>query len=474
MQVAQQLYEEGYISYMRTDSVSLAQEALAEIREYIAARYGADQVPAEPRVYKSKSKNAQEAHEAIRPTSANREPDQLQDLLNAEQSKLYTLIWKRTVACQMIDATIDTVAVDLSAQEGIFRANGSMIVDPGFINVYQEGYDDKKKEEDDSNKMLPPLKEKQWVTLLDIIGDQHFTEPPPRYTEATLVKGLEERGIGRPSTYASIIATLKNREYVTLESKRFMPTDVGRIVNRFLTNYFTQYVDYDFTARLEDELDDIARGEKIWVPVLAAFWKPFKDLVGEIQESVKRSDVTQEKTDEKCPDCGHPLVIRLGKRGRFIGCSNYPECKYTRNVGEETAEPSAQVIADRKCPNCGGDLLVKHGPYGKFIGCSNYPDCHFLEPLEKPKDSGVQCPECHQGTILQRKSKRGKIFYSCSRYPDCKYALWNEPIKEVCPNCKWPILTVKTTKKKGREKLCPQPNCGYSVPFPEDENESVK
>ncbi len=469
MQVAQQLYEEGYISYMRTDSVSLAQEALAEIREYIAARYGANQVPAEPRVYKSKSKNAQEAHEAIRPTSANREPEQLQELLNAEQSKLYTLIWKRTVACQMIDATIDTVAVDLSAQEGIFRANGSMIVDPGFINVYQEGYDDKKKEEDDSNKMLPPLKEKQWVTLLDILGDQHFTEPPPRYTEATLVKGLEERGIGRPSTYASIIATLKNREYVTLESKRFMPTDVGRIVNRFLTNYFTQYVDYDFTARLEDDLDDIARGEKVWVPVLSAFWKPFKDLVGKIQESVKRSDVTQEKTDEKCPDCGHPLVIRLGKRGRFIGCSNYPECKYTRNVGEETAEPSAQVIADRKCPNCGGDLLVKHGPYGKFIGCSNYPDCHFLEPLEKPKDSGVQCPECHQGTILQRKSKRGKIFYSCSRYPDCKYALWNEPIKEVCPNCKWPILTVKTTRKKGREKLCPQPNCGYSVPFPEAE-----
>jgi DNA topoisomerase I len=467
MQVAQQLYEEGYISYMRTDSVALAQEAVVEIREYIAGKYGANQVPEEPRVYKSKSKNAQEAHEAIRPTSASREPEQLQDILTAEQFKLYTLIWKRTVACQMIDATIDTVAVDLSAQEGIFRANGSMIVDPGFINVYQEGYDDKKKEEDDSNKMLPPLKEKQWVTLTEITGDQHFTEPPPRYTEATLVKGLEERGIGRPSTYASIIATLKNREYVTLDAKRFMPTDVGRIVNRFLTNYFTRYVDYDFTARLEDDLDDIARGDKVWVPVLEAFWKPFKDLIGEIQQSVKRSDVTQEKTEEKCPNCGHPLVIRLGKRGRFIGCSNYPECKYTRNLGEDNAEPSVQAIPDRKCPNCGGDLLVKHGPYGKFIGCSNYPDCHFLEPLEKPKDSGVVCPECHQGTILQRKSKRGKIFYSCSRYPDCKYALWNEPIKEVCPNCKWPILTVKVTKKKGREKLCPQPNCGYNEPFPE-------
>jgi DNA topoisomerase I len=471
MQVAQNLYEDGFTTYMRTDSVSLAQEAITEIRSYIADRYGADQVPAQPRVYKSKSKNAQEAHEAIRPTAVERDPEQLRDTLSAEQLKLYTLIWKRTVACQMIDATVDTVAVDLSAKDGVFRANGSMIVDPGFINVYQEGFDDKKKEEDETNKMLPPLREKQWVTLKEIVGEQHFTEPPPRYTEATLVKGLEERDIGRPSTYASIIATLKNREYVTLESKRFMPTDVGRVVNRFLTQYFTRYVDYDFTAKLEDELDDIARGDKVWVPVLETFWKPFKHLVDDIQQSVKRSDVTQEKIDEKCPDCGHPLVIRLGKRGRFIGCSHYPDCKYTRNVDAEAATPTAEIVAGRQCPKCGGDLLVKQGPYGKFIGCSRYPDCHFLEPLEKPKDTKVICPECHQGSILQRKSRRGKIFYSCSRYPTCKYALWNEPIKETCPNCRWPILTVKTTKKKGREKLCPQPNCGYCVPFPEEDGD---
>ncbi len=228
----------------------------------------------------------------------------------------------------------------------------------------------------------------------EIAGEQHFTEPPPRYTEATLVKGLEEQDIGRPSTYASIIATLKNREYVTLDNKRFMPTDVGRIVNRFLTNYFTRYVDYDFTAKLEDELDDIARGDKIWVPVLEAFWKPFKKLVDETQETVKRSDVTQEKPEEKCPACGHPLVIRLGKRGRFIGCSHYPECKYTRNLEEESAAPA--LVIDRKCPQCGNDLLVKQGPYGKFIGCSNYPNCHFLEPLEKPKDTKLECPECHK------------------------------------------------------------------------------
>ncbi len=481
MQVAQQLYEGidvgdggvGLITYMRTDSVTLAQEAVNEIREYISQRYGQDQVPDAPRIYKSKSKNAQEAHEAIRPTSVMREPEQLQANLSTEQLKLYTLIWKRTVACQMIEATIDTVAVDLSAKEGVFRANGSMIVNAGFINVYQEGLDDKKKEEDEAHKMLPPLKENQWVTLLEIAGEQHFTEPPPRYTEATLVKGLEERDIGRPSTYASIIATLKNREYVILESKRFSPTDVGRVVNKFLTQYFTQYVDYDFTARLEDELDDIARGDKIWVPVLRAFWQPFKSLIDETQQTVKRSDVTQEKIEENCPDCGNQLVIRLGKRGRFIGCSHFPECKYTRNVGEdkESSADDSQIVAERKCPQCSNDLLIKQGPYGKFIGCSHYPECHFLEPLEKPKDTDVTCPDCHQGSILQRKSRRGKIFFSCSLYPKCKYALWNEPINEACPNCKWPILTIKTTKRKGREKICPQQNCGYTKPFPEEDDD---
>ncbi len=479
MQVAQQLYEGidigegavGLISYMRTDSVSLAQEAVAEIREYITHRYGADQIPKDPRFYKSKSKNAQEAHEAIRPTSVNREPEQLQNYLTVEQFKLYALIWKRTVACQMIDAIIDTVAVDLSAQAGLFRANGSTIAAPGFINVYQEGLDDKKKEDEDGQKTLPPMQEGQKVKLKKIEGEQHFTEPPPRYTEATLVKALEEREIGRPSTYANIIATLKNREYVNLENKRFFPTDVGRVVNRFLTQYFTQYVDYGFTAKLEDELDDIARGDKIWVPVLESFWQPFKKLVDETQQSVKRSDVTQEKTEEVCPECGKALVIRLGKRGRFIGCSGYPECKYTRNLGDDKTEGglSDQVVVDRQCPHCQSDLLIKQGPYGKFIGCSKYPDCRFLEPLEKPKDSGVSCPECQKGSILQRKSKRGKIFFSCSRYPKCKYALWNEPIAEPCPNCKWPILTIKTTKKKGREKICPQSDCGYHLPFPEDE-----
>ncbi len=477
MQIAQQLYEGidigegavGLISYMRTDSVVLAQEAVQEARDYITKKYGKNQAPESPPVYKSKSKNAQEAHEAIRPTSVWREPEQLGDVLSAEQLKLYTLIWKRTIACQMIEATIDTVAVDLAVEDHIFRANGSMVVDPGFMNVYQEGLDDKKKEGEDTHRMLPSLNEKQLVAVEKINGEQHFTEPPPRYTEATLVKGLEERDIGRPSTYASIIATLKNREYVILDQKRFLPTDVGRIVNRFLTLYFTRYVDYGFTANLEDELDDISRGDKEWVPVLREFWHSFKKLIDETQEKVKRSDVTQEKTDEMCPDCGNPLVIRLGKRGRFIGCSTYPECKYTRNLGEEKKSES-EIVSNRKCPQCGSDLLVKQGAYGKFIGCSTYPECHFLEPLEKPKDTAVRCPQCHQGTLLQRKSRRGKIFYSCSRYPECAYAVWNEPIAEVCPNCRWPILTIKTTKKRGAEKVCPQKNCGFSANYEKEES----
>lgn len=464
MQVAQQLYEGidigegevGLITYMRTDSVTLANEAIEEIRGFIPKLFGKENVPEEPRVYKTKSKNAQEAHEAIRPTSILREPKKIKKHLKIEQYKLYELIWKRTIASQMLEATMHTVSIDLSIADSIFRATGSTIANPGFIAVYQEGGDDAK---EDGENLLPPLKEGEVLDLEKIQGDQHFTEPPPRFTEASLVKGLEERDIGRPSTYASIISTLRNREYVDMDNKRFKPTDVGRIVNRFLTNYFTQYVDYGFTASLEDELDAVARGDKSWIPLLKEFWKPFKKLVDHTQEHVTRKDVTQEIIDEKCPKCNSDLAIRLGKRGRFIGCTAYPECDYTRNMeGEATNEP--EIIPDRKCPDCGHDLVVRTGKYGKFIGCSHYPECHHMEPLDKPEDSGVQCPKCKEANIFKRKSRRGKIFFSCNRYPECDYALWNEPVNEPCPNCKWPILTIKTTKKRGTEKLCPQ-RCGY-------------
>jgi len=308
MRVAQQLYEGvdigngavGLITYMRTDAVVLANDALDEIRAYIGQRYGADQMPNQPRVFKTKSKNAQEAHEAIRPTSILNVPKNIQAHLTKEQARLYELIWKRTLACQMKHATLHTVAADLTAGTGnIFRATGSTVADPGFMQVYLEGKDDSKAGSGDE-KMLPPLNEGEQVDLLAIRPEQHFTEPPPRYSEASLVKALEEHGIGRPSTYASIISTLQDREYVELEKKRFHPTDVGRVVKQFLTNYFTQYVDYDFTAKLEDELDAVSRGEENWIPLLEKFWRPFKERIDHTQENVQRSDVTQEKMDEAC------------------------------------------------------------------------------------------------------------------------------------------------------------------------------
>lgn len=476
MQIAQQLYEGidlgdetvGLITYMRTDSVSLANEALEEIRSAINEKYGPDNLPESARTFKTKSKNAQEAHEAIRPTSALRFPDALKNHLNRDQHRLYQLIWQRTIACQMIAATLNTVAIDLICDTHIFRANGSTIVTPGFIAVYQEDQDDQQENPDDS-KILPPLSVNDIIEIEQICPDQHFTEPPPRFTEASLVKALEEHDIGRPSTYASIINTLKNRKYVDLDNKRFIATDVGRVVNRFLTLYFTQYVDYDFTANLEDELDAVSRGDQAWIPLLKTFWQPFKTLVDDTEKNVKRSDVTQEKIDEQCPKCQATLSIRLGKRGRFVGCTAYPDCDYTRNLDQTGSEP--EVLKDQKCPKCEKDLLIKQGKYGKFIGCSGYPDCTHMEPLEKPKDTAVQCPKCNTATILQRKSRRGKIFYSCASYPKCQYALWNLPVNEPCPSCQWPILSIKVTKKSGRQKVCPQTECKYILNLPDEDDQ---
>ncbi|WP_177420895.1 type I DNA topoisomerase [endosymbiont of Lamellibrachia barhami] len=474
MRVAQQLYEGvdvgegtvGLITYMRTDSVNLANEALEDFRAFIAERYGNDQLPKEARRFKTKAKNAQEAHEAIRPTAVERVPQEIKEHLSKDQARLYELIWKRAVACQMIHATIHTVAADLLCGEGnIFRATGSTIAKPGFMAVYLEGKDDAAKGAGDE-KMLPPLKEGETLPLKAIRPEQHFTEPPPRYSEASLVKTLEEHGIGRPSTYASIISTLQDREYVTLEKKRFQPTDVGRVVNKFLTDYFTRYVDYDFTAKLEDELDAVSRGEEDWVPLLQKFWGPFKERIDHTQENVKRSDVTHEALDEKCPKCGEQLSIRLGRHGRFIGCTNYPTCDYTRDLNgnsEEREEP--EIVEGRQCPECNSDLVIKKGRYGKFIGCSGYPKCRYIEPLEKPEDTGVSCPKCHKGTLLKRKSRRGKIFYSCSTYPGCDYAIWNQPLTEPCPKCGWPVLTIKTTKRNGTEKVCPQKECSFTEPY---------
>ncbi len=477
MRTAQQLYEGvdlghgeivGLISYMRTDAVNLANEAVAEIRDVIKDRFGAENLPDEPIVYKNKSKNAQEAHEAIRPTAAARTPDSIKGHLKPDQLRLYELIWKRTIACQMVPAVLDTVTVDLAAGEGnVFRANGSTVVKPGFMAVYQEDIDDKPADAPETlsedEKLLPPMEKGEMVELKLLRKEQHFTEPPPRFSEASLVKALESYGIGRPSTYASIIVTLERREYVTLDNRRFKPTDVGRVVNKFLSEHFFHYVDYDFTARMEDDLDAISRGEKEWKPVLQDFWTDFKNQVKE-KESVERPGV--EMMEEECPKCGKKLAKRLGRNGYFIGCTGYPDCNYTRNVDDAVgASNEPEIVPDRKCPKCDSNLVIKRGRYGRFIGCSNYPNCKHMEPLEKPADTGVECPECKQATMLKRKSRYGKVFYSCARYPDCKYAVWNPPIKEPCPKCGWPILSIKTTKRRGTEKVCPVKECGFAEPY---------
>lgn len=488
MRTAQQLYEGidvgqgaiGLITYMRTDSVTLSDEALTEIRHYIEHKIGKDYLPASAKPYKTKSKNAQEAHEAIRPTSVYRTPESVKPFLSADQFKLYQMIWQRTVACQMTAAKFDQTTVDIRLGEGIFRATGQVQTFAGFLSVYEEGTDDH--EEGEDHKKLPDMAESDTLPVDKIEGEQHFTTPPPRFNEATLVKALEEYGIGRPSTYASIISTLKEREYVTLEQKRFIPTDTGDIVNKFLTEHFAQYVDYHFTAKLEDQLDEIANGKREWIPVMDNFWKGFHKQVTE-KESIERAKFTTEELDEICPQCGnHKLQIKFGKMGRFIACAGYPECSYTRNVNE-TAEQAAERVAQeaaeqaelegRKCPKCEGQLVYKHSRTGsKFIGCANYPKCKYVESLEPVKDTGVTCPECNKGHLIERKSRYGKLFYSCNTYPDCKYATWNPPVAETCPQCGWKVLTIKTTKRWGVEKVCPQKECGWKEqiepPAPKD------
>lgn len=473
MRTAQQLFEGidvgqgavGLITYMRTDSVSLSGEAVTELRHYIENKIGADFLPKETRIYKTKSKNAQEAHEAVRPTSIYRTPESVKPFLSNDQFKLYQMIWQRTVACQMVDAKFDATTVDIHVGKGVFRVTGQVLSFAGFLSVYQEGQDED--DEDENNKKLPELKVGEELPVDKLYGEQHFTQPPPRFNEATLVKALEDFGIGRPSTYASIIKTLKDREYVTLDQRRFMPTDTGDIVNKFLTEHFEQYVDYDFTAKLEDSLDEIASGKRRWIPVMDKFWKGFHKQVLE-KEGIERAKITTEELDETCPKCSnHQLQIKFGKRGRFIACSGYPDCDYTRNV-HETAEDAAKeaeeptVVEGRECPKCSGQLVYKKGRYGKFIGCANYPKCKHIEPLEKPKETGVDCPKCGKGQLIERKSRYGKLFYSCNTYPDCDYATWNPPIAEACPKCQWPVLTIKTTKRRGTEKVCPQKECGWS------------
>ncbi|HYZ93189.1 MAG TPA: type I DNA topoisomerase [Actinomycetota bacterium] len=435
MVVAQQLYEgielgaegqTGLITYMRTDSTHLAPSAVQEIREAIKERYGDQYLPPKPRVYRSK-KGAQEAHEAIRPTHASRHPDAIESYLEPDQLKLYRLIWDRTIACQMNEVVFDGTSVDITAGDHMLRATGRVMLFDGFLVVYREGRDD---EDEEAEGRLPDLTENQPLRLVDVIPSQHFTQPPPRYTEASLVKALEEHGIGRPSTYAATLSTLVDREYISIDQRRIFPTDVGKVVTDLLVEHFPQIVDLKFTASMEEDLDEIARGHKDWPEVLRQFYDPFERLLEKKDKEITRDDVIKETTEEKCPVCGSEMTVKLGRYGKFLSCSKYPECKGTRQI-DGSQRPEPQVVPGEVCEECGSPMLLKHGRYGEFLGCSKYPECKFV----KSKTIGGSCPKCNEGKLAQRRTRRGKAFYGCTRYPDCDYALWTRPLDDPCPKC---------------------------------------
>jgi DNA topoisomerase-1 len=446
MTIAQRLYEGvtlpgegsvGLITYMRTDSVNIAETALREIAELVKDEYGKAYALPEHRRYKTRSRNAQEAHEAVRPTSVFRSPDRVAGSLDHDQLRLYDLIWKRTVATQMAEARFNQVGVDIRGVDGDatygLRATGQTLVFDGFIRVYTEGRDEGPDE--DAESRLPELTAEQLLRLLEVLPEQHFTQPPPRYSEATLVKTLEELGIGRPSTYASIIQTIQNRGYVRLDQKRFMPEDVAEVVTDKLIQHFADIVDVHFTARMEEELDDIAEGKATRVQVLDDFYIPFSEALTMAEEKFERY---LEELDELCPKCPTEgrtpgrLQVRLGRFGKFIGCENFPECDYIRNLdGSERPEPE---LLEERCPECGRQLVKKVGRFGPFVGCSGYPDCRYIKK-EQPKSTGVTCPECGQGELVEKQTRFG-LMYGCDRYPECECAVNNPPKKDIpCPEC---------------------------------------
>jgi DNA topoisomerase-1 len=453
MTLAQRLYEgldmpgegtTGLITYMRTDSVTIADSALREIAELVKQDYGRDYSLAEARRYKTRSRNAQEAHEAVRPTSVFRTPQRVAAALERDQLRLYTLIWQRTVATQMADARFDQVGIDIEAlapanghdggqtRYGL-RATGQTLTFDGFLKLYREGRDDEPDE--DAEAALPVLTAEQLLHMLEVLPEQHFTQPPPRYTEASLVKKLEELGIGRPSTYASIISTIQDRGYVRLEDRRFRPEDVGYVVTDKLVEHFPDIVNPDFTAYMEKELDDIAEGQLRKVQMLEEFNGPFERALEKAEDSFERYS---EELDELCPLCPQEgrepgrLQVKLGRYGKFIGCPNYPECRYIRNMdGTERAEPE---LLDETCPDCGRQLQRRVGRYGPFVGCSGYPECRYIKK-DPPTSTGVTCPQCHRGELVEKHTRFG-TFYGCDRYPECDLAVNNPPEKDrPCPEC---------------------------------------
>jgi DNA topoisomerase I len=526
MMLAQRLYEGievgkegavGLITYMRTDSTRIADEALRDVRQYIAERYGADFLPGSPNIYKSR-KEAQDAHEAIRPTSMAFAPDLVSKHLAEDEMKLYRLVWNRFVASQMMPARYDQTTIDISARgkdgaDYLFRATGSVLKFEGFLKVYQEGKDQIDEEDEEMKHHLPEVASREQLRIKAVRPEQHFTEPPPRYNEATLVKRLEADGVGRPSTYASILSTIQEREYVKKEGGRFVPTELGMVVTDLLIESFDDIFDVTYTARMEEELDEIEDGKLDWRTAMSEFYERFdKDLkhAAEHMTDIKRME---KPTDLTCEKCGKPLVIKWGKHGSFIACTGYPECTYTRELtvdlpdvdnvdlseqGEEEycencgrpmvlkkgrfgqflactgypdckttkriggAERKPDVPIQEKCPQCGSQLALKTGRYGEFVACSNYPSCKYVQQ----KTVGVKCPECSEGEVVERRSRKGKTFYGCSRYPQCKFVAWGKPVAAKCPECGSPYLVEKWLKA-GPVWQCPNAECKHKEPAPQ-------
>jgi DNA topoisomerase-1 len=469
MGIAQSLYEGidigkegsvGLITYMRTDSTRVGKEAQDEARELIANKYGKEYVPEKPPVYAS-AKSAQEAHEAIRPTSVMREPDAIKQYLEPDQYKLYKLIWNRFVASQMNPAIIDQTSVDIKAGDYTFRATGSVVKFPGFMAVYMEekAEDQTPSEEENGEAVLPPLSEGEPLTLVKLDPKQHFTQPPPRFSEALLVKTLEEKGIGRPSTYAAIISTIQERDYVNKIENKFRPTELGVLVCDLLVNHFPVIMDVAFTATMEEELDKIEEGRLPWVNAVKDFYKPFGESLEKAQAEMKDFKAELTPTDIACEKCGKPMVIKWGRNGQFLACSGYPDCKTTRPfIRKENGEVEAapEETTDELCPKCKSPMVVKRGRFGKFLACSRYPECNHTQGMS----TGVACPE-DGGMLVERRSRFGKMFYSCANYPDCKFATWYKPIPRACPQCNAPFLVEKYSKKTGPYIACLKKECGY-------------
>ena len=483
MVVAQQLYEGlelgpgepiGLITYMRTDSTRLAEEAIHEARHLIKDEFGTEYLPPQPRVFKNRKK-AQDAHEAVRPTSVTREPKHIARFLSKDQLALYELIWKRFVACQMKSALFDKTSVTISAAPYTFQASGSLMRFSGFMALYASSND--KESQPENNKALPRLSEGMALKCHQLEPKQHFTQPPPRFSEASLVNELEENGIGRPSTYATILTTIRGKGYVDLVKRNFKPTELGFIVNDLLIESFPDILNVDFTARMEDELDKIKEGEIDGVAVLETFYDSFeKDLERAAKEmrSVRGNGLA---VDLNCPSCGNPLTIKVGKSGPFLACSGYPRCNFTRNytrneTGQiEIEEPTADKPSNEICEKCASPMVQKQGRFGPFLACSSYPACKNTRSLKaretKTESTGVKCPEkgCG-GEIAVRRSKRGRIFYGCTRYPSCTFALWDKPVPQPCPECAAPFVLERTTKKDGPHLKCFNKECTYKEPLP--------